>query len=139
MADPILSTRAYLESPRVNEACSLVAQLCRLFYPQGWVTGTGGSITVKVHDDTVPKSDQLIVMSPSGMIIFHSQPWEILFCIRVPILCSCGVVCYQGSRRRGWSLETCMCCQEMAISLSNHLQNHTHISPPSVLTVALFS
>ncbi|KAJ0585257.1 putative methylthioribulose-1-phosphate dehydratase, class II aldolase/adducin domain superfamily [Helianthus annuus] len=37
-------------------------------YTLGWVSGTGGSITAKVHDDSVPKSDQLIIMSPSDEI-----------------------------------------------------------------------
>uniref|UniRef100_A0A804NLJ5 Probable methylthioribulose-1-phosphate dehydratase n=1 Tax=Zea mays TaxID=4577 RepID=A0A804NLJ5_MAIZE len=49
------------------EARELVAELCRHFYAQGWVTGTGGSITVKVNDPTVPLADRLIVMSPSGV------------------------------------------------------------------------
>ncbi|KAF5822159.1 putative methylthioribulose-1-phosphate dehydratase, class II aldolase/adducin domain superfamily [Helianthus annuus] len=37
-------------------------------YTLGWVSDTGGSITAKVHDDSVPKSDQLIIMSPSDEI-----------------------------------------------------------------------
>ncbi|KAJ1685628.1 hypothetical protein LUZ63_017018 [Rhynchospora breviuscula] len=74
MANPMLSSQEYLNSAPVKEACSLVAELCRLFYPQGWVTGTGGSITVKVHDDSIPKSDQLIVMSPSGVQKERMEP-----------------------------------------------------------------
>ncbi|WOL14438.1 putative bifunctional methylthioribulose-1-phosphate dehydratase/enolase-phosphatase [Canna indica] len=64
---PLLSSQAYLEGKAVGEARALVTDLCRHFYNLGWVTGTGGSITVKVHDDAVAKSDQLIVMSPSGV------------------------------------------------------------------------
>ncbi|CAL4988231.1 unnamed protein product [Urochloa decumbens] len=58
---------AYLEGPAVREARELVAELCRHFYAPGWVTGTGGSITVKVNDPDVPLADRLIVMSPSGV------------------------------------------------------------------------
>ena len=58
--------QAYLESREVKETSSLVTELCRHFYTQGWVSGTGGSITIKVHDASIPKPDQLIVMSPSG-------------------------------------------------------------------------
>ncbi|RWW57817.1 hypothetical protein BHE74_00035370 [Ensete ventricosum] len=64
---PHLSSQAYLEGKAVGESRALVADLCRHFYNLGWVTGTGGSITVKVHDDAVPKANQLIVMSPSGI------------------------------------------------------------------------
>ncbi|KAJ3671883.1 hypothetical protein LUZ60_007962 [Juncus effusus] len=67
MAESRLTSPAYLSGEAVQEARELVAELCRLFYTQGWVTGTGGSITVKVHDDSVPKPHQLIVMSPSGV------------------------------------------------------------------------
>ncbi|CAO2144130.1 unnamed protein product [Urochloa humidicola] len=60
-------SEAYLEGPAVQEARELVAELCRHFYAPGWVTGTGGSITVKVNDPDVPPADRLIVMSPSGV------------------------------------------------------------------------
>lgn len=57
---------SYGESKGVRETRELVSDLCRQFYTLGWVSGTGGSITIKVHDDSIPKSQQLIVMSPSG-------------------------------------------------------------------------
>ncbi|CAO2833388.1 unnamed protein product [Amaranthus hypochondriacus] len=62
-----ITTQAYLESKPVQEAKSLITELCRQFYHLGWVGGTGGSITIKVHDDSVPKPEQLIIMSPSGV------------------------------------------------------------------------
>ncbi|CAO2141666.1 unnamed protein product [Urochloa humidicola] len=62
-----MASEAYLQSEPVREARELVAELCRHFYAQGWVTGTGGSITVKVNDPAVPLADRLIVMSPSGV------------------------------------------------------------------------
>ncbi|KAG6421351.1 hypothetical protein SASPL_117902 [Salvia splendens] len=61
------TSHAYLEGSKVKETKALIAELCRHFYHLGWVSGTGGSITIKVHDDAVPKPQQLIVMSPSGV------------------------------------------------------------------------
>ncbi|PKI37645.1 hypothetical protein CRG98_041938, partial [Punica granatum] len=61
------ASHAYLESKPVMDTRILISDLCRQFYTLGWVSGTGGSITIKVHDDSVPKPDQLIVMSPSGV------------------------------------------------------------------------
>ncbi|CAL5342644.1 unnamed protein product [Camellia sinensis] len=59
--------QAYVESDAVKETRALVSELCRHFYTLGWVSGTRSSITIKVHDDSIPKSRQLIVMSPSGV------------------------------------------------------------------------
>lgn len=64
-----LASQAYLESKPVTDIRILISELCRQFYSLGWVSGTGGSITIKVHDDSVPKADQLIVMSPSGTLL----------------------------------------------------------------------
>lgn len=61
------NSQAYLEGGKVRETKALIAELCRHFYTQGWVSGTGGSITIKVHDDSIPRPQQLIVMSPSGI------------------------------------------------------------------------
>ncbi|GAB2277961.1 hypothetical protein Dimus_012659 [Dionaea muscipula] len=61
------NTLAYLDSKQVKETRGLISDLCRQFYNLGWVGGTGGSITIKVHDDCIPKPQQLIVMSPSGV------------------------------------------------------------------------
>lgn len=63
------TSQAYLEGSKVKETKALIAELCRQFYHLGWVSGTGGSITIKVHDDSIPRPQQLIVMSPSG------SPW----------------------------------------------------------------
>ncbi|KAL0456384.1 UNVERIFIED_CONTAM: putative bifunctional methylthioribulose-1-phosphate dehydratase/enolase-phosphatase E1, partial [Sesamum latifolium] len=62
-----VKTQAYLEGSRVKETKALISELCRQFYHLGWESGTGGSITIKVHDDSIPKPHQLIVMSPSGV------------------------------------------------------------------------
>lgn len=60
-------SQGYLDSKHVKDARILVSELCRHFYALGWVLGTGGSISIKVHDDSFSSSRQLIVMSPSGV------------------------------------------------------------------------
>lgn len=53
-------------SVSVEEAKSLICELCHLFYDQGWVGGTGGGISVKAGDS--------IVMAPSGVQKERMQP-----------------------------------------------------------------
>ena len=50
----------------VLEAKDLICEMCRIFYNQGWVTGTGGGISIKVKDQ--------IVMAPSGVQKERMQP-----------------------------------------------------------------
>uniref|UniRef100_A0A2P2JMB4 Probable bifunctional methylthioribulose-1-phosphate dehydratase/enolase-phosphatase E1 n=2 Tax=Rhizophora mucronata TaxID=61149 RepID=A0A2P2JMB4_RHIMU len=69
-----VASQAYLESKAVKETRVLLSDLCRQFYNLGWVSGTGGSITIKVHDDSVPRPHQLIVMSPSGVQKERMEP-----------------------------------------------------------------
>uniref|UniRef100_A0A165Z4W7 Probable methylthioribulose-1-phosphate dehydratase n=1 Tax=Daucus carota subsp. sativus TaxID=79200 RepID=A0A165Z4W7_DAUCS len=64
MTDPVYSN---LETNKVKETKRLVSELCRHVYTLGWVSGTGGSITIRVHDNATSRSSQLIVMSPSGV------------------------------------------------------------------------
>ncbi|KAJ1403441.1 putative bifunctional methylthioribulose-1-phosphate dehydratase/enolase-phosphatase E1 [Sesbania bispinosa] len=68
------SSQAYLEGKAVKETRALMAELCRHFYKLGWVSGTGGSISIKVHDDSIPKPQQLILMSPSGVQKERMEP-----------------------------------------------------------------
>lgn len=42
----------------IQEAKELICELCATYYTQGWVSGTGGGMSIKVGDD--------IVMAPSG-------------------------------------------------------------------------
>eukprot|EP00252_Welwitschia_mirabilis_P016948 TRINITY_DN37707_c0_g1_i1.p1 TRINITY_DN37707_c0_g1~~TRINITY_DN37707_c0_g1_i1.p1 ORF type:complete len:521 (+),score=103.88 TRINITY_DN37707_c0_g1_i1:222-1784(+) len=62
-----VTSEEYLSGDAVKETRMLAAELCKQFYGLGWVSGTGGSITIKVHDPSVPRSQQLIVMAPSGV------------------------------------------------------------------------
>lgn len=43
----------------IDEAKSLISEMCRIFYNQGWVSGTGGGMSIKVADR--------IIMAPSGV------------------------------------------------------------------------
>ena len=58
-----------LESKAVSDTKALAVELCRHFYSLGWLSGTGGSITLRVHHhhDAVSTPSHLIVMSPSGL------------------------------------------------------------------------
>ncbi|XP_039002671.1 probable bifunctional methylthioribulose-1-phosphate dehydratase/enolase-phosphatase E1 [Hibiscus syriacus] len=67
-------SQAYIESKAVKETRSLISELCRQFYNLGWVSGTGGGITMKVHDTCIPKPQQLILMSPSGVQKERMEP-----------------------------------------------------------------
>eukprot|EP00850_Spirogloea_muscicola_P010338 SM000060S19670 [mRNA] locus=s60:473542:478726:- [translate_table: standard] len=58
---------AVAEPPEVLEARELVAELCRHFYTLGWVSGTGGSISVRAGAPASPLVQRAIVMAPSGV------------------------------------------------------------------------
>ncbi len=80
------------EQEGVREAMQLAAELCKHFYSQGWVSGTGGSITLKVHNPLVPLSERLIVMAPSGRVCLshthtHSSVCFVLAKILTCFLC----------------------------------------------------
>ncbi|KAJ6753774.1 METHYLTHIORIBULOSE-1-PHOSPHATE DEHYDRATASE [Salix purpurea] len=74
MAAAKVASQAYLESKAVKDTRELIADLCKQFYTLGWVSGTGGSITIKAHDDPIPKHQQLILMSPSGVQKERMEP-----------------------------------------------------------------
>ncbi|XP_058101007.1 probable bifunctional methylthioribulose-1-phosphate dehydratase/enolase-phosphatase E1 [Magnolia sinica] len=88
-----VSSNAYLESGQVKETRALISNLCRQFYTLGWISGTGGSITAKVHEDSIPKSQQLIVMSPSGVTKERMAAEDVY------VLSSSGTVLSSPSRR----------------------------------------
>lgn len=67
-------SQAYLDCKPVKDTRALISELCRHFYTLGWVSGTGGSITIKVQDDSIPRSQQLILMSPSGVQKERMEP-----------------------------------------------------------------
>ncbi|GFS34653.1 haloacid dehalogenase-like hydrolase family protein [Actinidia rufa] len=60
-------SQAYKETNPARETKPLISHLCRQFYTLRWVSGTASTITIKVHNDSIPKSQHLIVMSRSGV------------------------------------------------------------------------
>ncbi|KAA3486707.1 putative bifunctional methylthioribulose-1-phosphate dehydratase/enolase-phosphatase E1 [Gossypium australe] len=70
-------SQAYFESKAVKETRCLISELCRQFYNLGWVSETGGSITMKVHGSCIPKAQPLIPMSSSGVQKERMQPVDI--------------------------------------------------------------
>ena len=50
---------ALVKSDDPAHPANLICELCRLFYDHGWVTGTGGGISIK--------KDNLIYIAPSGV------------------------------------------------------------------------
>ncbi|XP_038899594.1 probable bifunctional methylthioribulose-1-phosphate dehydratase/enolase-phosphatase E1 1 [Benincasa hispida] len=61
------TSQAYLESKAANDTKALLSELSRQFDGLRWVSGTGGSIAITVHDYSIPKRRRLIAMSPSGV------------------------------------------------------------------------
>jgi hypothetical protein len=60
----------------VEEAKSLICDLCRQFYDQGWVSGTGGGISVKAGSGQIvmaPSGVQKERMQPSDMFVLDSR------------------------------------------------------------------
>ena len=51
----------------VDEAKELISEMCRNFYGQGWVSGTGGGMSIKAGDG-------IIVMAPSGVQKERMEP-----------------------------------------------------------------
>lgn len=52
---------------KVTDTKALAAELYCRFYALGWFSVVGGSIAIKVHDESVPKPAQLIIMAPTGI------------------------------------------------------------------------
>nr|KAG5699418.1 hypothetical protein BaRGS_016264 [Batillaria attramentaria] len=48
---------------------NLIPELCRVFYDLGWVTGTGGGISIKLNDE--------IFIAPSGVQKERIQPEDL--------------------------------------------------------------
>lgn len=58
--------------PAEAEAKDLVAELCKLFYDQGWVSGTGGGISIRCSGKDSGSTS--LVMAPSGVQKERMQP-----------------------------------------------------------------
>ncbi|KAJ3284676.1 methylthioribulose-1-phosphate dehydratase [Rhizoclosmatium globosum] len=76
---------ALIVSKDPEHPANLIPELCRLMYTLGWVTGTGGGITMKLDDNIYlapsgvqkerMKAEDLFVVNPKGDII-RSPPKE---------------------------------------------------------------
>ncbi|GAA99354.1 uncharacterized protein L969DRAFT_102720 [Mixia osmundae IAM 14324] len=53
------SSSELVSSPDPNHPANLICELCRCFYQLGWVTGTGGGISIR--------DDQHVYIAPSGV------------------------------------------------------------------------
>ena len=59
---------------------NLICELCRLFYDNNWVTGTGGGISIR---DVEGSNPNLVYIAPSGVQKERIQPWE-MFLVELP-------------------------------------------------------
>jgi methylthioribulose-1-phosphate dehydratase len=48
-----------IKSDDSNHPANLICELCKLFYDQNWVTGTGGGMSIRDGDD--------VYLAPSGV------------------------------------------------------------------------
>ncbi|KAI5956303.1 MDE1 [Candida jiufengensis] len=79
-----LSTKLPLELQQEfqnpEHPANLICELCRLFYDNNWVTGTGGGISIRDVDGENP---DLVYIAPSGVQKERIQPWE-MFLVELP-------------------------------------------------------
>ncbi|CAI5759849.1 unnamed protein product [Candida verbasci] len=62
-----------------NHPANLICELCRLFYDNNWVTGTGGGISIRDVDN----NPNLVYIAPSGVQKERIKPWE-MFLVELP-------------------------------------------------------
>lgn len=67
----------------VAETAELVCELCRQFYTLGWVSGTGGGISIR--------ADEVVVMAPSGVQKERIRPQDV-FVLDATVLDQCRVM-----------------------------------------------
>ncbi|KAK6201292.1 class II aldolase/adducin N-terminal [Scheffersomyces amazonensis] len=63
-----------------NHPANLICELCRLFYDNNWVTGTGGGISIR---DVEGPNPNIVYIAPSGVQKERIQPWE-MFVVELP-------------------------------------------------------
>ena len=59
----------------VEEAKTLIPELCKQFYDSGWVSGTGGGMSIRVGDSVVvaPSGVQKERMTPEDLFVLDHQ------------------------------------------------------------------
>lgn len=63
-----------------NHPANLICELCRLFYDNNWVTGTGGGISIRDVDGPDPN---IVYIAPLGVQKERIRPWE-MFVVSLP-------------------------------------------------------
>jgi methylthioribulose 1-phosphate dehydratase/enolase-phosphatase E1 len=114
----------------VDEAKDLICQLCRNFYQQGWVSGTGGGISMKAGDKIVmaPSGVQKERMEPDDMFVLDAQGNVLHTPVtrpppyKPPKLSECAPLFTAVSRLGWWALHAHM--QLLSFSLHNKLFQH---------------
>lgn len=63
-----------------NHPANLICQLCKLFYDNGWVTGTGGGISIREGDEIfiAPSGVQKERMEPKNMFVMDLKTQKYL-------------------------------------------------------------
>eukprot|EP00455_Lapot_gusevi_P027153 TRINITY_DN2871_c0_g3_i1.p1 TRINITY_DN2871_c0_g3~~TRINITY_DN2871_c0_g3_i1.p1 ORF type:complete len:494 (+),score=186.56 TRINITY_DN2871_c0_g3_i1:58-1539(+) len=121
------SEAKYLETVEDKKTKELLCELCRQFYHLGWVTGTGGSISIK-------NSQNKIFMSPSSVQKERMQPPDIY------VMDADGVVIQEGVNPDGIKLKLSQ-CHPLFMSAYLHRNSgaviHTH-SVHAVMVSLLF-
>lgn len=70
----------YLNLDDPNHPANLICELCKLFYDNNWVTGTGGGISIR---NTEGDNKNLVYIAPSGIQKERLHPWE-MFVAELP-------------------------------------------------------
>ena len=70
----------YLNLDDPSHPANLICELCRLFYDNNWVTGTGGGVSIR---DVEGENKNLVYIAPSGIQKERLQPWE-MFVAELP-------------------------------------------------------
>lgn len=79
------SFKLILEKKQVSDTMALMADLCRHFYTLGWVWGSGGAMSIKLNDLSLPNGLHIMIMSPSGIYtsslvsFVHISIWYSIF------------------------------------------------------------
>lgn len=75
-----LHTTMYFDDSRPNHPASLICELCRLFYTNGWVTGTGGGVSIR---DVHGPNPNIVYIAPLGIQKERLRPRE-MFVAELP-------------------------------------------------------
>lgn len=77
---------ALIISADPQHPANLISSLCRSFYTLGWVTGTGGGVSIR-HEDHIflaPSGVQKELMQPTDMFVMD---WHTKEYLRKPLVC----------------------------------------------------